>query len=208
MWKIETFIEEDTRNIVHRTMTPQSPSKEATWDLTQFSQSPSAASSYFPASHRRSEISSLSKVILVLEKARSRRVPNLGYRGSWVTWVISCFAKKSLHQTFFFMLHERAHCFNEAASHQLPRAACDLLNHLNSFHRGMLSLTQNLMQICYSTCSVILNATATQYTCSLNGVYRPHWLVQWSHHCSHTHIPVHSPWLPVDMMLLKLFSLH
>ena len=24
--KIETFIEEDTRNIVHRTMTPQSPS--------------------------------------------------------------------------------------------------------------------------------------------------------------------------------------
>ena len=27
LWKIETFIEEDTRNIVHRTMTPQSPSR-------------------------------------------------------------------------------------------------------------------------------------------------------------------------------------
>ena len=39
IWKIETFIEEDTRNIVHKTVTPQSPSKEAPWDLTQFSQS-------------------------------------------------------------------------------------------------------------------------------------------------------------------------
>ena len=27
-------------------------------------------------------------------------------------------------------------------------------------------------------------------------VYCPYWLVQWSHHCSHTRIPVHSPWLP------------
>ena len=24
----------------------------------------------------------------------------------------------------------------------------------------------------------------------------PHWLVQWSHHCSRMCIPVHSPWLP------------
>ena len=36
---------------------------------------------------------------------------------------------------------------------------------------------------------------ATQYTCSLNGVYCSHWLVQWSHHCSHMHTPVYSPWL-------------
>ena len=42
---------QDTRNIVHRTMTPQSPSKQAPWDLTQFSQSPSAAPSYFSESH-------------------------------------------------------------------------------------------------------------------------------------------------------------
>ena len=55
---------------------------------------------------------------------------------------------------------------------------------------------QNLMQICGSTCSIILNVTATQYTCSLNGVYCPHWLVQWSHHCSPMCMPVHSPWLP------------
>ena len=41
-------------------------------------ESPSAAPSYFPKCHPWSEISSLSKVILVLGKARSRRVPNLG----------------------------------------------------------------------------------------------------------------------------------
>ena len=37
----------------------------------------------------------------------------------------------------------------------------------------MFKLNANLMQICCSTCSVILNATATQYTCSLNGIYHP-----------------------------------
>ena len=35
-----------------------------------------------------------------------------------------------------------------------------------------------------------------QYKYSLNSIYCPHWLVQWSPHCSHMHIPVHSPWLP------------
>ena len=44
--------------------------------------------------------------------------------------------------------------------------------------------------------SVILNAIATQYTCSVSGIYHPHWLVQLSQHCSHMRIPVHSPWLP------------
>ena len=46
------------------------------------------------------------------------------------------------------------------------------------------NLMQNWMHFHCSTCSVILNAMATQYTCSLNGVYRSRWLVQWSHHCS------------------------
>ena len=57
------------------------------------------------------------------------------------------------------------------------------------------SFTQNLMQVLCSTGSVILNVTATQYTRSLNGVCRPHWLVQWSCHCSRMCIPVHSPQL-------------
>ena len=52
------------------------------------------------------------------------------------------------------------------------------------------------MQTRCSTCSVILNAIATQYTCSLGGVYHPHRLVQRSHHCSCMRIPVHAPWLP------------
>ena len=52
------------------------------------------------------------------------------------------------------------------------------------------------MQIHCSTRSVILNAIATPYTCSLSSVYRPHWLVQWCLHCSCVRIPVHSPWLP------------
>ena len=60
----------------------------------------------------------------------------------------------------------------------------------------MFNLTQNLMQIHCTTCSVILNVMATQYTCSLNSVCQPHRLVQWSHHCSRVHIPVHSPLLP------------
>ena len=55
---------------------------------------------------------------------------------------------------------------------------------------------QNLMWICCCTCSVILNVMATQYTGSLNSVYRCHWLVQWSRHCSCMCIPVHCPLLP------------
>ena len=92
------------------------------------------------------------------------------------------------------VMHERAHCRDAAASHQLPHS-CGLLNHPNISTEECSSLMQNLMQIHYSTCSVILNVRATKYTCSLNGVYHPHWLVQWSCHCSCRCIPVHSPWL-------------
>ena len=80
---------------------------------------------------------------------------------------------------------------------QSPGAhSCGLLNHPNGFHRGMFKLNAK------SDADVLLyslshfEVMATQYTCSLNGVYRPHWLVQWSHHCSCMHIPVRSPWLP------------
>ena len=90
---------QDTRNIVQRTMTPQSPSKQAPWGLTQFSQSPS----YFPE-FQQSEISSLLKVILVLGKARSFRAPNLGYRGlSHLDELM--FHKKILHETWYMSGH-------------------------------------------------------------------------------------------------------
>ena len=58
------------------------------------------------------------------------------------------------------------------------------------------SLMQNFMQIHCFTCSVILNVMATQCTCSLKGIYCPHWLVQWSRHCSRMSILVLFPWLP------------
>ena len=71
------------------------------------------------------------------------------------------------------------------------------------------SLMQNLMQICCSAHSVILNAMATQHTCSLSGIYCPRWLVQWSRHCSRMCIPVHCPWLPgyIDVMQTVLVIL-
>ena len=71
-----------------------------------------------------------------------------------------------------------------------------LLNHPNSFHRGMFKLNAKFHLDSLLYLLVLLNVMATQDTCSLNGIYRPHWLVQWSRHRSHTHSPVHSPWLP------------
>ena len=90
---------QDTRNIVHRTMMPQSPSKWAPWDLTQVSQSSSAAPLYFPESHWWSEISSLSKMILVLGKARSCRSPNLSWRGLSHLGDLM-FHQKTMHKTW------------------------------------------------------------------------------------------------------------
>ena len=93
------------------------------------------------------------------------------------------------------MMHEGAYCHDGAANQQLPIAAAFWIIWIVSMEECS-SLMQNLMPICCSICSVILNVMATQYTCSLSCVYHPHWLVQWSCHCSHMHIPVHSPWLP------------
>ena len=116
------------------------------------------------------------------------------------------------------MMHERTHCLDEAANLQLP------LFYLRFTHcivpkafriiqigstRGYSSITQNLMQIHQSTCSVTLNVMATEYTCSLKDIYHPQWLVQWSLHCSHMCIPVHSPWLPghIDVVQTVLIIL-
>ena len=109
-----------------------------------------------------------------------------------VTWVIWCFTKKLFTgcDAWIGMLS----CW----SCQSPVAhSCSLLIYLNSFHGEMFKLNSAILHadlLLY--CSVILNTMATQYTCSLNGTYCPHWLVQWSHHCSCMCIPVHSPWLP------------
>ena len=126
---------QDTRNIVHRTMMPRPPSKQAPWGLTQFSQSPSAVLLYFPKSHQQSEISSLTKVILVLRKARSHRTLNLGYRESESSGRLDVSQKKlcTRHDAWAGML--------SWWSCQSPVAhSCGLLNHLNSFCEGMFKL--------------------------------------------------------------------
>ena len=66
-----------------------------------------------------------------------------------------------------------------------------------------LSLMQNIRQIRCSTRSVILRVMATQQH------LLPHWLVQWSRHCSQMCIPVPSPWLPgyTDVMQTVLVIL-
>ena len=95
---------------------PQAPSKQAPWHLTQFSQSPSTALSYCPESHQQSEMSPLSKVTLVLGKARSCRAPNLGYKGAESLGCFAVLPKISARE----VMHEQAHCCDEAVNHQLP----------------------------------------------------------------------------------------
>ena len=128
-----------------------------------------------------------SKVILVLGKAKSCRVPNLGCRGDESPGWFDVSPKSSAQD----VMHERDCCHDEAVNHQLPIAVAFWIIQTVSAEE-----CSSLTQICCSTPSVILNAMATQYTCSLHGVYRPHWLLQWGRHCSHMCIPVHSPWLP------------
>ena len=93
---------------------------------------PPAASSYFPKSHRMSEISSLSKVILVWGKARSCRAPNLGCSGAESPEWFNVLPKN---------LCTRCDAWAGALlcwSCQSPVAhSLSLLNHLNSFCRGM-----------------------------------------------------------------------
>ena len=118
-----------------------------------------------------------------LGKARNCRAPNLGCSGAESPGWFDVSQKNCA----WHMMRERARCHDEGASHQLPIAAAFWNIWLVSTEEYS-SLTQNLMQIHCSTHSFIVNVTATQYTSSLNSVYRPHWLAL----C----IPIHSPWLP------------
>ena len=69
-------------------------------------------------------------------------------------------------------MHEWMHCCDEAANHQLPIAAAFWIFWI-VFVEECSSLSQNLMHICCSTHSVLLNAMGTQYPCLLNGVCLP-----------------------------------
>ena len=149
-------------------MMPQSPSKQTPWDLTQFSQSLSAALSYFPESYWWSETSSLSKVILDWGKARSLRAPNLDCRGAESPGWFDVSQKNSAQDR----MYEWACCRDEAANHQLPIAVAFWIIWLVSMEECSRFM-QHLMQVHCSTHSVILNEMTTRYTCSLNGIYPP-----------------------------------
>ena len=152
-----------------------SPLQSRYLGISQFSQLLSAALSYFPESHPWSEISSLSKVVLVSGKARSHRAPNLGCRRCWITWVIWYFTKKLWTRcdvwagTLFWW------------SYQSPVAhSCDLLNHLNS--RGMFKFnakfdTDSIALLTQSFWMWWLHSTCAHSKASTT----PYWLVQLSH---------------------------
>ena len=145
-------------------MLPQAPSKEAPWDLTQFSQLPSAALLYFLESYQWSEISYLSKVILVLGKTRSRRAPNLGCRRAESPGWLHVSQKNSAQD----MMHVWAPC-DEAANLQLPIAAAFWTNWIVSAEERP-RLMRNFKQIC---CTIL----ASHFEC--NG-HTLHMLTQWA----------------------------
>ena len=89
-------------------------------------------------------------------------------------------------------MHKQLPSGDEAANHQLPIVAAFWIIWIVPMEECS-SLMQNLRQIHCSTRSVILNVMATQSTCS--DICCPHWLAQWSCHCSCMQIAVHSPWL-------------
>ena len=120
-------------------------------------QLPSSIPLYFPESLRQSEISSLSKVSLVLGKARSCREPNLGCRGPespgspvfvdcnpYTLNVLRCSVCCRSSRTwvtfnrFLTTFEAFVPHFHLCCSHCIiPKS---LLSHLNSFHGGMFKL--------------------------------------------------------------------
>ena len=110
-----------------------------------------------------------------------------GLQGGWVTWVIWHVTKK------FCMRHDAWAGALLWWSCQSPVAhSCGLLNHLNSFCRGMFRLNAKLD-------AGSLFYSLSQFECDGHTVHMlTRWRLtrQWNHHCSHMNIPVHSPWLP------------
>ena len=147
---------------------PQSPSKQAPWDLTQFSQHlfycskhsakyfggiASALMTYFPESYQWSEISSLSKVILVLLKASSFWNPQISFQfshcqslifvdcSSYVFNIFKCSAYYRPSRTWI-TLNRFSTIFEASVPHfYLHFIHCTIPESLlNSFHRGMFKL--------------------------------------------------------------------
>ena len=140
-------------------MMPQFSSKKSPWDLIQFSQSPSAALSYFPESHRWSEVFPFKGDFSFGKSQKPQGTKSRLYGAELPGW-FDVLQRNSAQD----MMHEQAHCCDEAANHQLPMAATSWIIQIVSMEE-CLCLKENLMQIFCSTHSVILNVMATQYTC-------------------------------------------
>ena len=73
-------------------------------------------------------------------------------------------------------MQELAHC-DKAANCHLPKAVAFWIIQIvfaeECSMQNLNILMQNLIQIYCSIHSVILNVTATEYTCSLKGIYHP-----------------------------------
>ena len=74
--------------------------------------------------------------------------------------------------------------------------SCSLLNHPNHFRGGMFMLNAKFD-------GDLLIYSLSHFECDGHTVHMltqrslpPHWLIQWSCHCSHMRIPVHCHWLP------------
>ena len=158
IWKVDTLMEEDTRTIVHRTMMSQSPSKWVHWDLIQFSQSPSAVPFIFLNLINCLKSLPFQRWLKFVEKLEVTEDQILNIGGlSHLSDLMFC------QKTPWDMMHEWVHCHDEAANHQLAIAAASWIIWIISAEKCS-RLMQNLMLIHCSACSVILNATATQYT--------------------------------------------
>ena len=104
------------------------------------------------------------------------------------------------------MMHEWVCCHDEAANHHLPIAAAIWIIWIVSTEEcssltSKILFKQNLIQI--RCCTHSFWMTATQYTCSVSGICHPHWLVQWSHHCSYMCVPVLPPLLPRHINVMQ-----
>ena len=112
IWKRETFIEEDTR--YKKYWTQNNDTAVTSHSSPNCHQLPPSC---FSASHRWSEIYSLSKVILVLEKPEVTRhqirvIGGLSHPGDLM------FCQK----TAWDVMYEQAHCPNEADNYKRPIA--------------------------------------------------------------------------------------
>ena len=190
LWKIEAFIEEDTRNIVHRTMT-----------LGPLQSRHLGTSHSSPNRHQLPIIFSwISSMVWNLfpfkgdfsfGKARSHRGPNLGCKGVESPGWLCVLPKK---------LRMRSDAWAGMLlwwSCQSPVVhSCGLLNHPSSFCKGMFKFNAKLDadSLLYSL---------SHFECDSHTVHMltqqhlpPHWLVQWSRHCSRMRSPAPSSWLP------------